>query len=109
MVLFALINVSLDISTNVAWWLTKNAFYGTYYLITYIRPPKKSKEEIELMELKNEISILNKKLHFINSIQNNPNIITRNQLMLHDNSSIQEMNESFDLALIDDFVILNQQ
>ena len=52
MVLCTLINISLDISTNIAWWLTKNTLYGTYYLITIIRPPKPTKEEIELMELK---------------------------------------------------------
>ena len=62
MVLFTLINVSLDISTNIAWWITKNTLYGTYCIITYMIPKKITKEELELIELRNEISILNKKL-----------------------------------------------
>jgi hypothetical protein len=106
MVLFTLINVSLDISTNIAWWITKNTLYGTYCLITYIRPPKPTKEEIELTELRNEISKLNKQIHVIHNIydlNNNPNIITRNKLMIQNRLS----EEHFELALLDDFIIMN--
>jgi hypothetical protein len=107
MVFFTLINVSLDISTNIAWWITKNTLYGSYYLITYMIPRKKTKEELELIELRNEISQLNKKLHFINIIENNPNILTRRTLMLHENANIEELNDDLDLALLDDFVVFN--
>lgn len=85
MVLITLINISLDISANISWWLLttgcKYTLYGTYYLITTIKPPKPTKEEIELMELRNEIGQLNRQLHLINSIHNNQHIVSRNQLM----------------------------
>lgn len=75
MVLFTLINISLDISANVSWWIVKNTLYGTYYIITYInyKPPKPTKEELELIELKYLVSDLNKKLYLINTehIKNN--------------------------------------
>jgi len=119
MALCALINISLDISTNITWWIIttscKYTFYGTYYLITIIRPPKPTKEEIELMELKNEINQLNKKLYIIHNIHNNPHIINRNQLMLqnkqsddiYNNTFNDTVDDSFDLSLLDDFIILN--
>ncbi len=116
MVLFTLINVPGDIYFNIAWWLItkscKYTLYGTYYLITYIIPPKEkiTKEELELIELKNEIQKLNRKMHFTNyilNINNNPNIITRNQLMLHNSSSIEEIDDDFDLELLDEFVVFN--
>jgi hypothetical protein len=119
MALCALINISLDISTNITWWIIttscKYTFYGTYYLITIIRPPKPTKEEIELMELKNEITQLNKKLYIIHNIHNNPHIINRNQLMLqnkqsddiYNNTFNSTLDDSFDLSLLDDFIILN--
>jgi hypothetical protein len=105
MVLFTLINVSLDISTNIAWWITKNTLYGTYCLITYIRPPKPTKEELELIELRNEISQLNKQIHIINNIYdlNNPNIITRNKLIIQNKLT----EEHFELDLLDDFIIMD--
>ncbi len=80
MVFVSLLNISLDITTNITWWVVKNSIYGTYYIVTYFIPPAPTKEELEMLELKQEISSLNKKLHMINSINNNPNIITRNQL-----------------------------
>jgi hypothetical protein len=102
MVLCTLINISLDISANISWWVLKNTLYGTYYLITYIKPPKKSKEELELIELRKEISQLNRQLHIIN----NPNIITRTQLMLTNNT--EEIND--ELALLDDeFIFINNE
>ncbi len=104
MVLVSLINISLDISTNIAWWLTKNTLYGTYYLITYLRPHKKTKEEIELIELRNEISQLNKQLYIMNSIQNNPNIITRYQIT----EDINNQDYDLDLQLLDEFVVINE-
>ena len=119
MALCALINISLDISTNITWWIIttscKYTFYGTYYLITIIRPPKPTKEEIELMELKNEITQLNKKLYIIHNIHNNPHIINRNQLMfqnkqsddIYNNTFNNTLDDSFDLSLLDDFIILN--
>jgi hypothetical protein len=73
MVLFTLINISLDISANVSWWIIKNTLYGTYYAITYInyKPPKPTKEELELIELKYLVTDLNKKIHLINKNNNN--------------------------------------
>ena len=80
MVLCTLINISLDISTNISWWILKNTVYGTYYITTYFisKKPMPTKEEIELLELRKEISHLNRKLFFIDSINNNQNIINRN-------------------------------
>jgi hypothetical protein len=108
-----LINISLDISTNIAWWVVttscKYTVYGTYYIITYIRPPKPTKEEIELMELKTELHQLNKKLyimHNMHNIHNNANIITRNQLMLQNKPS-EEFDDNLDLSIFDDFIIID--
>ena len=69
MVLFTLINISLDISASVSWWIVKNTLYGTYYVIKYInyKPPKPTKEELELIELKYLVSDLNKQLYLINN------------------------------------------
>ena len=105
MVQISLINISLDTSANIAWWMIttscKYTLYGTYYLITYFMPQKKTKEEIELIELKNEIIQLNRQLHIINSVHNNPNIIFRQQLNFNNDDYI-------DLQLLDEFVILNE-
>ncbi len=103
MVFCTLINISLDISANISWWLLKNTLYGTYYLITYIKPKTHilTKEEIELIELRREITQLNRQLHIIN----NPHIISRNQLMLN-NTLIEEHNN--DTPLIEDeFIFIN--
>ena len=118
MALCALINISLDISTNITVWIIttsfKYTFYGTNYLIAFIRPPKPSKEEIELMELKNELIHINKKLYIMHNIYNNPNIINRNQLMLQnklnntlDNELDNTFDDTLDLSLLDDFIIIN--
>ena len=50
-------NISLDISSNISWWIVKNTLYGTYYISAYLisKPPKPTKEEIELLELRKEI------------------------------------------------------
>ena len=95
MVLNAIINISLDISTNVSWWIIKNTLYGTYYITTYFlySTPKPTKEEIELIELRKEIGHLNRKLQLINSIENNPNIIDKNNI---------EYKDETDFILIDD-------
>jgi hypothetical protein len=103
MVLFSLINISLDISANVSWWVIKNTFYGTYYLVSYIRPPAKTKEEIELIELRKELSLLNKKLHMINNIDDNQHIITRYQYNNQENT----LNNLELHILDDDFIIIN--
>ena len=100
MVFCTLINISLDISANISWWVLKNTLYGTYYLFTFIKPPKPTKEELELLELRNEISQLNRQLHIINGIHNNPNIITRNQITLNNDN----------IALLDeDFIFINNE
>jgi hypothetical protein len=106
MVLFTLINISLDISASVSWWIVKNTLYGTYYLVSYIRPPAKTKEEIELIELRKELSMLNKKLHMIN---NNTNIITRHNYMIMNNEE-NILNDTVDLQILDDdFIFINNQ
>jgi len=94
MVFVSLVNISLDITANITWWIMKNSVYGTYYIVTYFMPPMPTKEEIELLELRNEISSLNKKLHLINSINNNAHIITREQLL-------NDVEKEFEM--IDDF------
>ncbi len=99
MVLCTLINISLDISSNISWWIVKNTLYGTYYISTYLisKQPKPTKEEIELIELRKEISHLNRKLYFIDSINNNPNIISRTNVLQNNE---QHLDNSF--IFIDD-------
>lgn len=80
MVFVSLVNISLDITANISWWLLKNSIYGSYYIITYFIPPKPTKEEIEMLALRNELISLNRQLYLINSIHNNPNIISRNEI-----------------------------
>jgi hypothetical protein len=91
MVLCTLINISLDISTNISWWIFKNTLYGTYYITTYFiaKPPKQTKEEIELLELRKEISHLNRKLYYIDSINNNSNIISRTNIPISDDKNLE--------------------
>ena len=106
-----LINISLDISTNVAWWVLttscKYTYYGTYYIITYIRPPKPTKEEIELMELKTELHQLNKHLYIMHNMNYNPNIINRNQLKYISNNNLEDSLDSLNLSIFDDFIIVD--
>ena len=61
MVLCTLINISLDISSNIAWFVLKNSLYGTYYFISYLNytPPKLTQHEINVIELSEEINQLN--------------------------------------------------
>jgi hypothetical protein len=68
MVLFALTNITLDITLGVSWWLVKNTLYGTYYLIgNYVFYKQPNKNNDEIMELKYEIRELHRKLDRINS------------------------------------------
>ena len=100
MVLYTLINVSLDVSANISWWIAKNTLYGTYYIASYflMSPPKPTKEEIELLELRKEISHLNRKLYFIDNINNNPLIVDKNKLTF----PTSELNTDKDFVFIDD-------
>ena len=70
MVLFALTNITMDITLGVTWWVVKNAVYGTYCLGSYLfcttEPPKEDKE---MLELKYQIAELNKKLDRISSMK----------------------------------------
>ncbi len=69
MVLFALTNITLDITLGISWWLAKNTIYGTYYLIgnyIFYKEPKKD----EIMELKYELRALHRKLDKMNNIEN---------------------------------------
>ena len=70
MVLCTLINISLDISANLALFVLKNSLYGTYYLITYLnyKPPKLTQHEINIIELNEEINQLNKQIKKIELI-----------------------------------------
>lgn len=69
MVLFALTNITMDITLGAAWWIVKNTVYGTYCLGSYLfcttEPPKEDKE---MLELKYQIAELNKKLDRISSM-----------------------------------------
>ena len=69
MVLFALTNITMDITLGVTWWVVKNTIYGTYCLGSYLfcttEPPKENKE---MLELKYQIAELNKKLDRISSM-----------------------------------------
>ncbi len=64
MVLFSLINISLDISASISWFVVKNTLYGTYcigyYLIKGRYTPPPSREEILLLEINNKLDKLNK-------------------------------------------------
>ena len=81
MVLCTLVNISLDITANLTLWILKQSLYSSYYVYTYFIPPPPTKEEIELLALKNEIKSLNKQIHLFTSIHNNPNIISKNQIL----------------------------
>ncbi len=100
MVLYTLINISIDVSASITLWVLKNTLYGTYYLTTYFiySHPEQTKEELEIIELRREINHLNRKLHFIDSINNNPNIVslTNNQTIPNE----QNLEKSF--IFIDD-------
>ncbi len=102
MVLFTLVNISLDITTNITWWVLKQSIYGTYYVYTYFIPPAPTKEEIELLSLRNEISSLNKQLYLINSIHNNPNIISKNQIKIESENDLSLDESAIDFELIND-------
>ena len=69
MVLFALTNITMDITLGAAWWIVKNTVYGTYCLGSYLfcttEPPKEDKE---MLELKYQIAELNKRLDRISSM-----------------------------------------
>ncbi len=103
MVFITLINTSFEIYTNISVWLittgVKYTLYGTYYLIKSINPSK-TKEELELIELRNEISQLNKQLHLINNIHNNPNIVSKYNLNIE---------EPPNLTLDDEFTFINKE
>lgn len=74
MVLFALTNITLDVTLGVAWWLVKNTVYSTYCIGSYLfcsatPPTKESPKKEEMLELQYQIAELNKKLDTINTIQ----------------------------------------
>ena len=100
MVLLTLINISLDISANLSWWVVKNTIYGTYCVITYItyKPPKLTKEEIELIKLKYLISELNNKL-------------TKHEQIVDNNLYIKKIDENLEILephLEDEFILINK-
>lgn len=82
MAIVSLINISLDITANISWWILKNSVYGTYYIYTYFIPPKPTPEEIELLALRTELTSLNRQLYLLTSIHNNPSIVNRNNIHL---------------------------
>jgi hypothetical protein len=100
MVLLTLINISLDISANLSWWVVKNTIYGTYYIVTYItyKPPKLTKEAIELIELKYLISELNNKLK-------------KHELVMDNNLYSEKTDDKLDIIepnLEDEFILVNK-
>ncbi len=59
----SLISISIDSPLTMSWWVIKNVVYGSYCLTYYlIYGSQKSQEEIMLLELKKEISELDKKI-----------------------------------------------
>ena len=61
----SLINISIDSPLTMSWWVIKNVLYGSYCLTHYLIYGSKKKltqEEILLLELKKEISELDKKV-----------------------------------------------
>ena len=69
MVLFALTNITMDITLGVAWWVVKNTVYGTYCLGSYLFcTTEHPKEDKDMLELKYQIVELNKKLDRISSM-----------------------------------------
>jgi hypothetical protein len=64
MVLLTLINISLDVSTSISWFVVKNTLYGTYcigyYLMKGRYTPPPSREEILLLEINNKLDKLKK-------------------------------------------------
>jgi hypothetical protein len=82
MVLCTLINISVDLSASITWWILKNTLYGTYYMGYYLanrnRPRVPTEEEILLLELRNQFAELN------TTIINNQLTITPNDNMDED-------------------------
>ncbi len=69
----SLINISIDSPLNISWWVVKNVLYGTYclsYYLIYGNKKTQTNEEILLLELKKEISELDKKIEMCNSHKN---------------------------------------
>ncbi len=67
MVLCTLINISVDLSASISWWILKNALCGTYnmgyYLMMKNRPRVPTQEQILIIELRNQVSELNTTIH----------------------------------------------
>jgi hypothetical protein len=89
MVLFALTNITMDVTLGVAWWVVKNTVYGTYCLGSYLfcttEPPKEDKD---VLELKYQIAELNKKLDRISSMNDLTITQTIQQPVIIDTSPI---------------------
>lgn len=70
MVLFTITNLTLDATMGITWWVIKNTIYGTYYLGSYFLcpPPEENHENHEILELKYQITQLNRNLARINSV-----------------------------------------
>ena len=93
MVLFALTNITLDVTLGVSWWLIRNTVYGTYCLGNYLfcNPPKNEKLD-DILELKYQITELNKKLERINSSHE---LLT--EQIKEQSNIIQKEDESFEI------------
>lgn len=61
----SLISISIDSPLTMSWWVVKNVLYGSYcltYYIIYGSKKQPTTEEIMLLELKKELSELDKKI-----------------------------------------------
>jgi hypothetical protein len=64
----SLISISIDSPFAMSWWVVKNVLYGSYCLSYYLiygsktQQPRVTREEIMLLELKKELSELDKKI-----------------------------------------------
>jgi hypothetical protein len=78
----SLISISIDSPLNMSWWLVKNTYnilYGSYclsYWLIYGSEKRNTKEEMNqrlLLELKKELSELDKKIDIYHSDNNHNN------------------------------------
>ena len=77
MVLCTLINISLDISSSITWWLFKHTLYGTYSVGYYFIITRRHKlPENNLEKIKQELVELNERI----ALQESNNIILNTQI-----------------------------
>ena len=82
----SLISISIDSPLSMSWWVVKNVLYGSYCLTYYLlygsnkQQTRVTREEIMLLELKKEISELDKKIDVYYNHHDNNNKIEETKI-----------------------------